>query len=240
MKWFKHETRAIFDEKIQSLMDLGGLEAYGFYFAILELIGEKIDQKLVPEVTVNLRQVGRYLHKRSAQVQQLLNYCSTCGLLTFSYLNESVTIRCENILKRLDEYRDRVGTISGEYRRKDLRRRSKKKIIDVEEEKAFTHPSLDETKSYFKELNCPLEAEGYFDHFSSNGWRVGGKAPMKDWRAAARNWVRRISHSELSKRDLQRQKVAEKLKNLKVDNGQGNISKRGGFISGSLSVQSGK
>jgi len=31
-------------------------------------------------------------------------------------------------------------------------------------------------------------AEKFLNHYESNGWRVGGKGPMKDWRAAVRNW----------------------------------------------------
>jgi hypothetical protein len=34
------------------------------------------------------------------------------------------------------------------------------------------------------------EAEKFFDHFESNGWKQGGRTPMKDWRAALRNWQR--------------------------------------------------
>ena len=34
-------------------------------------------------------------------------------------------------------------------------------------------------------------AEQFVDHFTSNGWKVSGRAPMKSWEAAARNWVRR-------------------------------------------------
>lgn len=30
----------------------------------------------------------------------------------------------------------------------------------------------------------------WYDHFDSNGWLVGGKAPMKDWHAAMRNGKR--------------------------------------------------
>jgi len=52
--------------------------------------------------------------------------------------------------------------------------------------------SLEEVTSYFTELGYPLEANKFFDYFSSNGWRVGGKTPMKDWKAAARNWCRRL------------------------------------------------
>ena len=33
-------------------------------------------------------------------------------------------------------------------------------------------------------------AAPFFDYFASNGWKVGGKTAMKDWRAAFRNWCR--------------------------------------------------
>jgi len=33
------------------------------------------------------------------------------------------------------------------------------------------------------------EANKYFDYYTANGWRVG-RAAMKDWKAAARNWLR--------------------------------------------------
>lgn len=51
-------------------------------------------------------------------------------------------------------------------------------------------PSLDQVKTFFKIESFPeLEAHKFFNHFQSNGWRVGGKSPMKDWHAAARNWM---------------------------------------------------
>jgi hypothetical protein len=33
------------------------------------------------------------------------------------------------------------------------------------------------------------EANKYYDYYTSKGWKVG-RAPMKDWQAAARNWLR--------------------------------------------------
>lgn len=33
------------------------------------------------------------------------------------------------------------------------------------------------------------EAESFVDFYASKGWKVG-KAPMKDWQAAARRWIR--------------------------------------------------
>lgn len=43
---------------------------------------------------------------------------------------------------------------------------------------------------YFQEQNFPeLEAKKFFNYFSSNGWLVGGKTPMANWKAAAQNWM---------------------------------------------------
>jgi hypothetical protein len=54
----------------------------------------------------------------------------------------------------------------------------------------FISPSLEEAILFFKEKNkTDLDAEKFFNHFESNGWLVGGKSKMKNWQAAARNWM---------------------------------------------------
>ena len=51
-------------------------------------------------------------------------------------------------------------------------------------------PKIENVKSYFLENNFPeIEANKFFNYFSSNGWLVGGKTPMIDWQAAAQNWI---------------------------------------------------
>nr|WP_315218289.1 transcriptional regulator [uncultured Flavobacterium sp.] len=51
-------------------------------------------------------------------------------------------------------------------------------------------PKMEEVKSYFLNQNFPkLEANKFFNYFSSVGWLVGGKTPMVDWQAAAQNWI---------------------------------------------------
>ncbi len=65
----------------------------------------------------------------------------------------------------------------------------------VEKKKSiFNKPSLDEVKAFFQDKNkTDLEAEKFFNHFESNGWLVGGKSKMKNWQAAARNWIFRAA-----------------------------------------------
>lgn len=61
--------------------------------------------------------------------------------------------------------------------------------------RAFVAPSLEEAIAYFPSIGGTREnAEEFFDYFTSNGWKVSGKAPMKDWQAAARGWMRRKSY----------------------------------------------
>ncbi len=54
----------------------------------------------------------------------------------------------------------------------------------------FKKPTLDELYSYFKEKGNVEEAEVFFDYYESKGWLVG-KAKMKCWKSAVRNWIRR-------------------------------------------------
>jgi uncharacterized protein YdaU (DUF1376 family) len=57
-------------------------------------------------------------------------------------------------------------------------------------------PTLEEVQAYAsaKEASTPGaldEAPRFFNHFESNGWKVGGKTPMKKWQAAFNSWMLR-------------------------------------------------
>lgn len=54
----------------------------------------------------------------------------------------------------------------------------------------FISPSLEAIKEYIEENKYPLNAEDFYDFYSSKGWMVG-KNKMKDWKAAVRMWSRR-------------------------------------------------
>lgn len=51
-------------------------------------------------------------------------------------------------------------------------------------------PPEEHVKIYFLEKEFPeVEAERFFNYYESVGWKVGGRTRMKDWKAAARNWM---------------------------------------------------
>jgi hypothetical protein len=70
--------------------------------------------------------------------------------------------------------------------KEEKRLREKKKKVEIEK----TKPTLEEAQIYFLEKSfTEIEAQRFFNYFESNGWLVGGKTKMKDWKAAARNWM---------------------------------------------------
>lgn len=58
----------------------------------------------------------------------------------------------------------------------------------------FSPPTVEQVRTYFRERGVPpaeaqTEADKFVDRYEANGWIVG-KTKMKDWKAAARNWLR--------------------------------------------------
>lgn len=53
----------------------------------------------------------------------------------------------------------------------------------------FASPSLEEIKLEAAKSGLPeIEAEKFFNHFTANGWKVGGKTPMQSWQHALASW----------------------------------------------------
>lgn len=92
-----------------------------------------------------------------------------------------------------------VNTDHAEQSRKEKVARKRK-----EPERGFIAPEVEEAETYFATIGGTRDdAESFCDHFAANGWKVAGKSPMKDWKAAARNWMRRKSDFETSKKPTQ-------------------------------------
>ena len=73
----------------------------------------------------------------------------------------------------------------------------KDKAIVKEKAKAkrFTKPTVVDIAEYCVERNNSVDAQKFFDYYSSNGWKVG-KNPMKDWKAAVRTWEKNTTQQQ--------------------------------------------
>lgn len=60
-------------------------------------------------------------------------------------------------------------------------------------------PDIKEIKEFFLVNNqTEVDADKFFNYYESNGWKIGGKSPMKNWKAAARNWILRSAEFNIS------------------------------------------
>lgn len=85
----------------------------------------------------------------------------------------------------------------GENKRKKVAQKKVEGLPEIPREslgKKYLIPTLEEIKNYFTgKLSSEFESEKFFNYFESNGWLVGGKTPMKNWQAAANNWLMNVS-----------------------------------------------
>lgn len=118
---------------------------------------------------------------------------------SINYINNTNILNDKNVsnlnehAKKIEETNNLLNKIvipsavEGTQKEKSSARKEKNILVNSS---IVVKPKLEEVKSYFQENNFPeLEAQKFFNYFSSNGWLVGGKTPMVDWQAAAQNWI---------------------------------------------------
>lgn len=76
-----------------------------------------------------------------------------------------------------------------------------RKRIEVLEDKPwskkFVKPTVAQVADYMREychekgIQTNVDPQEFVGHYDSNGWKVGGKGGMKDWKASVRLWIRR-------------------------------------------------
>ena len=71
-----------------------------------------------------------------------------------------------------------------------------KDIVKVKAKvKRFAKPTIEEVIDYCNERQNDVDAEKFYDYYSSNGWKVGKNA-MKDWKASVRTWEKNTTQQQ--------------------------------------------
>ena len=105
-------------------------------------------------------------------------------------INNINRLNKENLIGQAQNFELKNSDMKSKEEKEKLR--EKKKNDEVNSSGSFP-PTLEFVKIYFDEKGVSsIEAEKFFNYFESNGWLVGGRAKMKDWKAAARNWILNI------------------------------------------------
>jgi hypothetical protein len=92
------------------------------------------------------------------------------------------TVRKRNVRKASGNCPDENRTETGPEKRREERDTTKRGISHV-------RPSIEEVAAYCRERGNHVDPQAWLDHYTANGWKVG-RNPMKDWKAAVRQWER--------------------------------------------------
>jgi hypothetical protein len=98
----------------------------------------------------------------------------------------------ENRLSAIDNNRQRSSTSvdvpAQKEKEKDIYKEKNKK--DIDPQKRFTPPTVEEVAEYCKERNNNVNPQKFVDFYTAKGWKIG-KESMKDWKASVRTWENR-------------------------------------------------
>jgi hypothetical protein len=202
------------DEKTLELRSLYGWEGYGIYWAIIETLR---DQDGYAFSLSKLGGLAVLLGKDREWTEKFVSDSIALGL----FKSDGEVFYSQSLRDRMHEWdmmRERNSKAAGKSwesrRNADAMqvhseckadampiRLDKIRVEDNKKDREATPPPatkarpLDsiEATAYFLDIGLDVhEAEKFFDHFTANGWVQGRGKPIKDWKAAARNWKRNI------------------------------------------------
>ena len=110
-----------------------------------------------------------------------------------NYTNKKIKTNVSNVLKgQAHKKNEEILLNFDDFANNPQRENSKKKLRQKKglDPSKNIPPEIEMVHAFFLEKNASeQEAEKFFNYFQSNGWLVGGKSKMKDWKAATRNWL---------------------------------------------------
>ena len=110
MRWFKHDSDAAIDAKVEKLIVKYKLEGYGLYFYCLELIARNVEKhNLTFELEHDSELIAHRVGIHPERIQEMMAYM--VNLKLFESSNGIIT--CLKMATRTDEYTQKLMKISG-------------------------------------------------------------------------------------------------------------------------------
>ncbi len=133
MRWLKHMTSTWDDEKIAAVVDELGLEGYGFWWRILEIIATQLDENSITSCEYSSKKWGSFFNFSAKKFEKFVKVFQNSGILQAEFFKNSIRISMPNLLKYRDEWTKKKAKNSGETPDK-LRRKESDIESDIEED----------------------------------------------------------------------------------------------------------
>ena len=222
LPWIKfYASDWLSDEAVRSC----SVEARGLWIDMISLMAksEIHGHLLIGGKPARAEQLARIVGLTTERTMQLMDELHSSGVFSF----DKETIISRRMVK--DELvRKSCSNRQMRFRNANVTQVSRSCNANVTEQRLETRdkrpdnthtradrPIRAEWIAYAKEIGWTgADVEGAFDYYESNGWKVGGKAPVKDWKACARNCQRRNQTKPMKGNQQPMKKIVSQCESL--------------------------
>jgi hypothetical protein len=213
IKWFKHDTDASIDAKLQEILLDYGAAGYGLYWYCIELIAKDVTPKNITfELEHDVRIIARNLNLSVKEVQDMMHRMIEIGLFDIS---KNKKIACVKLAYRLDDSMRKgrqIGDILDAFNTENglvgkIPKESGKSPLDIDidiEEDIELKIEVKENKS----ITTQIILQSDFDTF----WSAYPKKVGKDKALSAWNKKKHKPHIELIIEAVQRYKLSKTVR----------------------------
>lgn len=236
--YFSHDADAMNDPKCMLLISQMGMEGYGAFWALVELL------RVQPEYKMSLALIPAIAGRLQMTEAKLKTVISSFGLFQVEaecfFFSQSLRNRMDLMIKQKEDRKMRAikaadarwgnsnslnnnglcksnanalqahcDSNADLCQRKEKKGNIKKKEYK-EKASAFIPPQLSEIDNYCKDRGNSVDAARFYDWYTANGWMVG-KNKMKDWKAAVRTWEKEDKSKKQNNQSHENTKQYSKL-----------------------------
>ncbi len=214
MKWFKHMTDLHRSEDSAALLDRAGLEGYGAYMILCELVAEQMNYTGQCSLALSLKQWAFRLGIHHLKAKSLLGYLEVTppvtpelpsdywGVVILKYFDDKIEITIPKLLELKDEYAKKSGQTPERVRTKEQKRTDKKKKDppkspkgDDEEKGSEKNRDISAKLLWLKDAWNKMAASDGSQHPPLRSWsKTGKRTDMARARVADPDWWH--AHSE--------------------------------------------
>ena len=200
--WLKLQQDFFASKRIKKMRKLPGGDTLTIIYLKMQLLSLKTDGvlKYAGLEKSFAEELALDLDEEIESVQLALVYMESTGLIetsdNISFLLPYVVQNTgseSSSAERVRKFREKQKLLhcNGEI---DIEIDKEKDIEKSKSKNIFVPPTIEEVQAYITEKGYHISAEKFVDYYTANGWMVG-KAKMKDWKAAVRNWERNLKET---------------------------------------------
>ena len=201
--YFSHDSNALTDTKILNMRADYGLEGYGLYWAIIEMMRNEEDYQL--EFNKNTFRAIKTLTNTTIDIEKYIKDCIEDYKL---FQQQDEKFYSNSLLKRM-QIKDKKSAIAREKaqkrwnsnatdmqeqcssnanKEKEKKKNNIEKEIKGKEEKKFIPPFLEDIEKYVLEKKLKVDAKQFYDYFTEGKWVDSNGKQVKNWKQKILTW----------------------------------------------------